>query len=320
MIIVTGANGFVGRALCAHFLRIGRPFRAIVRRHAPGTELDSNHHAVEDLATTPDAELDELFAGAAAIVHLAGRAHVADDGAPDSEELYHRANVVATEKLAQSAARVGVARFIFASTAKVNGEASTTGRPFDPDDPPSPQGAYARSKYETERVLLAACAGTATAPIVLRLPLVYGPGVKANFLTLMDEVASGRALPLGAVRNRRSLLFVGNLVEAIDAALVASPAPAGVHFIADAQPVSVPDLVRAIAAALGVKARLVRVPVPLLQLGGRMLGRGSVVNRLTRSMEVDASSFGAATGWRPRYSLAQGLAVTGGWWRTRHAL
>jgi nucleoside-diphosphate-sugar epimerase len=317
MVIVTGAGGFVGRALCGHFLRTGRPFHALVRRQPQGTALKPQERVADDLATVTDAEFDSLLAGASAVIHLAGRAHVVDERAREGLERYRQANVVATERLAQAAVRAGVARFVFASSAKVNGESSETGRPFDRDDPPQPQGAYAHSKYDAERALIAACAGTATAPIVLRLPLVYGPGVKANFLELLEEIAEGRTLPLGSVRNRRSLLFVGNLVEAIDAALVASPAPAGVHFVADDEVVSVPELLRAVASALGVKAHLVRAPVPLLQWGGRLLGKRAKVDRLTLSMEVDSSSFGAATGWRPRYSLAQGLAMTAAWWRTR---
>jgi nucleoside-diphosphate-sugar epimerase len=320
LVVVTGAGGFVGRALCAHFLATERLFRAIVRYHEPVTALPPHHYAVADLATTPDDELDALLGGAAAVVHLAGRAHVLRETATDPAAMYRAANVVATVRLTRAAIRAGVRRFVFASTVKVNGETSAPGRPFRPDDPPSPRDAYAMSKLEAERELVGLCAGTALAPVILRLPLIYGPGVKGNFLALLDEIARGRRLPLGAAHNERSLLYVGNLVEAIDAALDAPMPPCGVHFVADVGTVSVRDLARAMAEAFDVPARLLSVPEPLLKLAGRLSGRRAMVDRLTDSLEVDSSSFFAATGWRGRHTLAEGLAATARWWRIRHAL
>jgi UDP-glucose 4-epimerase len=238
----------------------------------------------------------------------------------DPTSAFRVANSLATTRLVQAALRARVARFVFASTVKVNGESTPAGRPFRPDDPPAPQDAYARSKLEAERELLRLTAGTALEPVILRLPLVYGPGVAGNFLALENEIARGNSLPLGAIRNRRSVLGVGNLVDAIDAALDAPVAPRGVHFIADEENVSVPELTRAIAASLGVDARLRRVPVPLLRLAGMLSGRRATIDRLTSSLEVDTSSFIAATGWRPRHSLAHGLVATAKWWRLRHSL
>jgi UDP-glucose 4-epimerase len=156
--------------------------------------------------------------------------------------------------------------------------------------------------------------------LVLRLPLVYGPGVKGNFLTLMDAIARGETLPLGAIRSRRSLLYVGNLVEAIAAALDTKPAPCGAHFVTDAQSVAVPELARAIGVALDEPVRLPSVPVPLLELGATLLGKRAAVLRLTRTLEVDAASFRAVSGWQPRFQLAEGLAETARWWRMRHAI
>jgi nucleoside-diphosphate-sugar epimerase len=320
LVVVTGAGGFVGRALCAHFLATGRLFRAIVRHHEPVTALAPQHHAVADLATTPDDELDALLGGAAAVVHLAGCAHVLRETATGAEPMYRSANVVATVRLAHAAIRAGVRRFVFASTVKVNGETSAPGRPFHPDDPPFPRDAYGQSKLEAERELAGLCAGTALAPIILRLPLIYGPGVKGNVLALLDEIARGRRLPLAAIRNRRSLVYVGNLVEAIDAALDAPMPPRGVHFVTDVDTVSVPDLVRAMAVALAVPARMLSVPVPLLKLAGWLSGRRAIIDRLTNSLEVDPSSFFEATGWRARHTLAEGLVATARWWRLRHAL
>lgn len=318
-VVVTGADGFIGRALAAHFDATGRPCRAIVRRQ----ERAPKHGArcvVPDLATVSDAALDAAVAGASAIVHVAGRAHVLDETALDPAAAYREANVVPTERLVHAAVLAKVPRFVFASSAKVGGEASAPGRPLHPADEPDPRDAYARSKLEAERTLATIAAGTATSAIVLRLPLVYGPGVKGNFLTLLDEVARERRLPLASIRNRRSLLYVGNLVEAVDAALDAPVAPAGVHYVADARSVAVPELVAAAGSALGVPARLVGAPVWVLELGGRILGRRAEIERLVASLEVDAGTFAAATGWAPRHDLAEGLAATAAWWRLRHAI
>ncbi len=319
-VVVTGADGFIGRALLAHFDAEGRACRALVRRIDPARPAKSGVRAAGDLATVPDAELDAHLSGARAVVHLAGRAHVLDDTDPEPAAAYASANVHATVRFARAAARAGVRRFIFASTVKVNGEASAPGRPFEPADPPHPRDIYARSKANAERELAAICDGTSVSPIVLRLPLVYGPGVKGNFLALLDEVARERPLPLGAIRNRRSLLYVGNLVDAIVAALDAPSAPAGVHFVTDAESVSVPALVTAVGAALGVPVRLKAVPVRLLAFAGQITGRRALIERLVGTLEADPTSFIDATGWRPRHSLAEGLDATARWWRLRHSI
>jgi UDP-N-acetyl-alpha-D-quinovosamine dehydrogenase len=320
LVAVTGAGGFIGSALIAHFRETGRPSRAVVRGRDSAKNLGPGAIVLRDLATATEPELDALVAGAGAVVHLAARVHVMDDTSSDPVSAFRVANALATTRLVQAAIRAHVARFIFISTVKVNGESTKPGRPFHPDDPPAPQDAYARSKLEAEREVLRLAAGSTLDPVILRLPLVYGPGVVGNFLALEDEIARGRALPLGAIRNRRSVLGVANLVEAIDAALDAPVAPRGVHFIADGESVSVPELTRAIAASLGIEARLRPVPVPLLRLAGLLSGRRAMVERLTRSLEVDPTSFIAATGWRPRHSLAHGLVATARWWRLRHSI
>ena len=320
LVVVTGAGGFIGRALIAHFRDTGRAFRAVVRGQESAKHLEPGAVVVRDLATATEAELDQVVAQASAVVHLAARVHVMEDTSNDPASAFRVANALATTRLVQAAIRARVARFIFISTVKVNGESTRPDHPFHPDDPPAPRDAYARSKLEAERELLRLAAGSTLDPVILRLPLVYGPGVVGNFLALEDEIARGRSLPLAAIRNRRSVLGVGNLVEAIDAALDAPVAPRGVHFIADGESVSVPDLTRAIAASLGVEARLRKVPVPLLRLAGFLSGRGAMIDRLTSSLEVDPTSFMAATGWRPRHSLAHGLVATARWWRLRHSI
>ena len=320
LVVVTGADGFIGRALVAHFDAAGRPYRALVRNVDPARKVRFGVRAMGDLGKLSDVDLDTQLAGARAIVHLAGRAHVVDETDPEPAATYVAANVAITERLAAAAVRAGVRRFVFASTVKVNGEASVAGRPFRPDDPAKPRDHYARSKRDAERKIAAICKGKSMKPIILRLPLVYGPGVKGNFLALLDEVARARPLPLGAVHNHRSLLYVGNLAAAIDAALDVPAPPAGVHFVTDAESVSVPALITGVAKALGVAVRLKPVPVRLLRFAGRVSGRRALIERLVGTLEGDPASFINATDWWPPYTLAEGLAETARWWKLRHSI
>jgi nucleoside-diphosphate-sugar epimerase len=319
LIVVTGAAGFVGRALCAHLAATGRTHRGIVRVPAARASRGTEFVALGDLAAVPDEQLAAAVGGAFAVVHLAGRAHVLRERALDPAAAYHAANVVATERLAAVAARAGVQRFIFASTVKVHGETTTPGRPFRADDPLSPRDAYARSKVAAERGLAAACEGTSMVPIVLRLPLVYGPGVRGNFLALLDAVARRAPLPFRSIDNRRDLLYVGNLVHAITALLDAREPASGAWLAADGEAVSTPDLVRRIAAALGVAPRLVPFPVPLLEFAARLSGRHAQQSRIVSSLEVDASLLRRRIGPLP-CTLDQGLVATAQWWRARHAI
>jgi UDP-glucose 4-epimerase len=319
-VAVTGAEGFVGRILCRHLITDGWPVRAMVRtppeHAAPAAEV----HVLGDLERADDAALQSALAGAYAVVHLAGRAHVLDERARDPQAAYHAANVEATERLARAAVRSGAQRFLFASTVKVNGEHTAAGKPFRPDDTPSPRDDYARSKLAAEHALIRACDGSRMVPLVLRLPLVYGPGVRGNFSKLLDAIAAERPLPIASIDNRRSLLYVRNLTDALATALASDRTPRGVHFLSDGASVSTPELVRAIAAALGVRARLFAVPVPLLRAAGALTRRGGEIERLVGSLEVDAQSFSAMTGWQPRYPLQQGLQETAIWWRARHSI
>jgi len=307
-IVVTGASGFVGTALCAHLRSRNLPFIGTVRKMQKG--LASDLQPVGDLAQLDDAALEDVVGGAAAVVHLAGRAHVMVEAERNSTRAYTEANLELTARLVRIAARTDVRRFILASSVKVNGERSRAGSPFRPKDTPNPQDAYARSKRAAEDELLDVAGRSAMSGVVLRLPLVYGRNAKGNFPRLVHAVVSGRRLPLASVRNRRSLVYVGNLVEAIETAILAPATFAGVHFVADAEAVSTPDLVRAIAVAWRVKARLFAVPVPLLRVAGVISGRSNVVARLTESLEVDTSSFRETTGWSPRWSLDAALSRT----------
>ena len=307
-VVVTGASGFIGTALCTHFRSRGLAFIGTVRQMQKG--LASDLQPIGDLSQLDDAALEDVVGGADAVVHLAGRAHVMVEAERNPSRIYTEANVDLTARLARIAARTEVRRFVFASSVKVNGERSRSGHPFLPVDAPNPQDAYARSKLAAEQALFDVAQGTSMSAIALRLPLVYGRNAKGNFARLVQAVVSGRRLPLASVRNHRSLLYVGNLVEAIEATVTAPGLSSGVHFVADAEAVSTPDLVRAIAVAWKVKARLFAVPEPLLRMAGLAAGRSVVVARLTDSLQVDTSSFREATRWSPRWSLDAALSRT----------
>ncbi|HET9669632.1 MAG TPA: NAD-dependent epimerase/dehydratase family protein [Casimicrobiaceae bacterium] len=295
-VAVTGAGGFIGRALCARLQEHGQPVRRLVRA-SRGDEADE---VAIDLERAQPEALARVLDGAMAVVHLAARVHRMEDSGADAEAAHRLVNVDVTERLALAAVTAGVRRFVFASTVKVNGETTPRGRAFRAGDAPSPQDAYARSKLAAERTLAQVSSGTSMLATTLRLPLVYGAGAGGNFRRLVDAVAARRFLPFGAIDNRRSVLGLDNLLDAIEAVLASDNAVIGAHFVADAQSVSTPALVRAIADALGVEPRLLSVPVGALKLGGALAGRSATIARLVGSLEVDASALARATAWQPR--------------------
>jgi len=214
--------------------------------------------------------------------------------------------------------RAGVRRVVFASTVKVYGETTARGRPFRAGDPARPHDDYARSKAEAERVLWERCRDAGTEAVVLRLPLTYGPGVKGNFLKLMEAIAAGRRLPFARAANRRSLLYVGNAVTAIEAALQRPWLVDETLPVADAESVSTAELIGRIARALGVPARLYPAPPLLMHAAAMLAGRARAAARLLSSLEIDATRFRELAHWKPSASLDEGLMATAAWWLARH--
>ena len=316
-VLVTGADGFIGKALCArlaaaHIDRVGA-VRTLRSDATPSRDLV----ALGDFAA---ADWTSVLDGVDAIVHLAGRAHVATALDASDPTPFVVANVHVTRRLLGAAVRAGVRRVVLASTIKVFGEATRPGRPFRAGDPAAPHDAYAHSKAGAENVLWQACREAAIEGVVLRLPLTYGPGVKGNFARLLDAVAAERRLPLGGIDNRRTLLYVGNAVSAIESSF-ATPALAGETLpVADAESVSTSDLVMRLARALGVSPRLFHVPAVVLRAGGVLLGRRASLARLLGTLEVDAARFRELARWTPPFTVDQGLAATAAWWRLQHSL
>lgn len=311
-ILVTGANGFVGRPLCARLAGLGHHVAAALR---PGAHLDGVAEIRAFAGLGRDSDWRGAVAGMDAAVHLAARVHVMRDSAHDPLAEFRAANVAATLRLAEQAAQAGLRHLVFMSSIKAAGE-ETGDRPFGPDDA-DPMDAYGVSKLEAEAGLRQAAESTGLAVTILRPPLVYGPGVKGNFRTLIRLVDRGVPLPLGLVRNRRSLIGVNNLTDAVRACLDAPP-PAGtvrVFTLCDAETPSTAELIRVLAAALGRPARLLPIPPALLRLAGWLTGRSAAVQRLTASLEVDLSAIAATLGWTPPETLQDGLAATARWWR-----
>jgi nucleoside-diphosphate-sugar epimerase len=310
-VLVTGASGFVGAALCPELLARGHEVRAAVRRlSAPAEGPPSMQQVlVEDIGDEIDWR--PVLDGVDAVVHLAAIAH---RGA--SEEEIRRVNLDGTVRLARAASGV-VRRFVFMSSVKVHGEDSGAGA-YTETDPTRPEDAYGRSKLEAERSLAELAARGGMELALVRPPLAYGPGVRANFLRLLRWVDSGLPLPFAGVRNRRSLVYIGNLVDAV-ARCVEHPRALGPFLVSDEETVSTPELVSRAARALERPAKLVHVPPVMLRLAGAITGRGDEIRRLTGSLVLDTSRARGILDWRPRFSLDRGLAETGRWFRAARA-
>jgi nucleoside-diphosphate-sugar epimerase len=302
-ILITGASGFVGSALVPALAPHHRVVLA-ARRAMPGEACESR--IVGEIG--PETDWSLALRGIDCVVHLAGLAHVTGD--PTS---FRRINTAGTLHLAEAAQRAGVARFVFLSSVKVNGEA-TTARPFRDDDTPLPAGPYGESKWAAEQGLAQLAAAGQMEIVILRPPLIYGPGVKANMLALLRLCRRGVPLPFGAIDNRRSLLYLGNLIDAIRR-VVEAPARPGcrTYLLRDGEDLSTAALVRALAAGLGRPARLLPIPPRLLAAALSLAGKSAAAERLLGSLTVDDSRFRADFGWRPPYSVEAGIAAMTAW-------
>ena len=307
-VLVTGATGFVGRTVLPDLLARGYRVRAALRRPAP---LPAGIETVTVAELGPDTEWEPALAGVDLVVHLAARVHMPGETGPEAAARYHRTNIEGTRRLAGAAVAAGVRRFVFMSSVKALGEGGD--EPLTEATPPAPGDPYGRSKLEAEAALGQA-AGTAMGWVVLRPPLVYGPGVGANFLRLLHLSRSGLPLPLAAVNNRRSLVFVGNLASAVGTVLGHPGAANQAFLVHDGTALAVPDLIRRLARHVGRPARLFPVPPRLLRLAARGLGARGAFERLCGSLEVDDSALRTATGWVPPVSTDQGLAATVAWY------
>ncbi|NYZ15079.1 NAD-dependent epimerase/dehydratase family protein [Azospirillum sp. RWY-5-1] len=312
-VLVTGATGFVGRHLVPLLLERGHAVRAAVRgTHSLPPQVETALIAGIDAHTDWSAALG----GIDAVVHLAARVHVMRDTAADPLAEFRAVNRDGTARLAEFAAAAGVARFVFVSSIKAVCNESRP-EPVSDRTPPDPHSPYGVSKREAELALAEIAARSGMQVCVLRPPLVYGPGVGGNFRTLMELVRRGVPLPLGAVDNRRSLLYVGNLADAIERCLNHPGASGGTFLLHDGDPPSTPTLIRDIAGALGLPARLIPMPAGALALAARLAGRSATWDRVGGSLVVDDRGIRSALEWAPPHDRAQGLQATAEWFKAR---
>ncbi len=307
-VLVTGSSGFVGRRLTLK-LASDRSVNLIAASRKPiqwpGFNTKTFLHG--DLCS----ELDwrEVLAGTDVVVHLAARVHVMQESVADPLGQFRRVNVAATARLAEQAAASGVRRFVYVSSIKVNGESTTDGHPFRSDDPPQPNDPYAMSKWESEVTLHQIAAATGMQVVIVRPPLVYGPGVGANFRAMMQWLLRGVPLPFGSIHNRRSLVALDNLSGLLVTCIRHPNAASRTFLAADGESVSTTQLLKRLARALGRPARLLPVPVAALQGAFSLFGKGEVGKRLCTSLEVDTSEAREVLGWRPTLSVDEGLKI-----------
>jgi nucleoside-diphosphate-sugar epimerase len=302
MILVTGAGGFVGTAVVSELAKQGISYRAVTRARREGC------FAIGDIG--PGTDWTAALDGVDAIIHLASRAHITSETVADPSAKFRTANLDSTLNLARQAIKAGVKRFVFISSIKVNGEATRPGRPFTAEDTPNPQNPYAQSKLDAEQGLFALSRESNLEVTVIRPPLVYGPGVKANFATMMDWVNRGIPLPLGSVHNRRSFVFVGNLADLIVVAASHPRAAGQVFLVSDGEDISTTELFKMMAQALGRPSLIMSLPAPLVALAAAAIGQRAVASRLTDSLQVDVSKTRALLGWEPRKNVCDGLRQT----------
>jgi len=308
MILVTGATGFVGGALVRRLAAERRSSDVVAAVRRIDVAWPEMVRPVQGGELLPTTDWSTALQGVRDLVHCAARVHVMNDKSPDSLTEFRRVNVQGTANLARQAAATGVRRFVFLSSIKVNGEFTELGRPFTADDVLSPKDPYGISKHEAEQLLRQIAADTGMEVVIIRPPLVYGPGVKANFESMMRWLAHGVPLPLAAVTgNRRSLAALDNLVDLIVTCLHHPAAANQTFLVSDGEDLPTADLLKRMGTALGHPARLFYIPPALLKLGATVVNKHSIYQRLCGSLQLDITKTRELLGWTPPVSVDQGL-------------
>jgi nucleoside-diphosphate-sugar epimerase len=306
-ILITGASGFVGHSLCSEAVARVFAVRGVTRASC---NLLKNVEGVVVTCMDGSTVWRYALSGCDAVIHLAARVHVMQEITADPLAEFRRVNVHGTLNLARQAAAAGVRRFVFVSSVKVNGESTQLGSPFKADDVSAPLDAYGLSKMEAEQGLRELAAQTGMEVVIIRPPLVYGPGVKANFAAMMRWLQHGVPLPLGAIHNQRSLVALGNLVDLIVLCLTHPAAANQTFLVSDGEDVSTSELLRRMGQAMGRPARLIPVPQSWLRYAAAMVGKPDVAQRLCGSLQVDITKTRQLLGWTPPLSLDEGLKKT----------
>lgn len=304
-VLLTGATGFVGSAVSERFSKSACELVLAGRKRGPS--LPASASFVETAGLDERTDWSLCLPGVQAVIHCAARVHIMNDKSADPLTEFRKANVEGTLKLARQAAAAGVRRFIFLSSIKVNGEGTELGKPYKADDTPAPVDPYGISKLEAEQGLMTLAAETGMEVVVIRPVLVYGPGVKANFRSMISWLAKGIPLPLGAIHNKRSLVALDNLVDLIVTCTDHPAAANQVFLVSDGEDLSTTELLQRMSLALGKSARLLPVPAFLLSTAARLLGKGGVAQRLCGSLQVDIEKTCRLLGWTPPVSADEAL-------------
>lgn len=305
-VLVTGGAGNVGSALLRGLANDpGIRLRAGVRAATASPLANCEYVAMGDLAA--GGGVSGIAEGCDVLVHTAARVHMMEEDAATAATAYRDTNVGGTLHVAEEAARAGVKRFVFVSTVKVHGESTKAGAPFREQDVPAPQDPYAISKLEAENALRELCGKAGMEYVIVRPPLVYGPGVGANFLALAQAVQRAMPLPLGAIRNSRSLVGIDNLVSFLRQCMDHPAAANEIFLVSDGHDLSSADLVRGLAKAMDRPARLLPAPVWLLRGVGALTGRGLAVQRLVDNLQVDIAKARTLLSWTPPVTVEEGL-------------
>ena len=304
VVVVTGANGFVGRVLCAEVSARGAAVRGITRSVCD-LPAGVNNLVIESFNASTDWR--DGLADCEVVVHLAARVHVMQDVAINPLVEFRVVNVQVTLNLARQAAAAGVRRFVFVSSIKVNGESTHFGQPFTAGDVPAPLDAYGVSKMEAEQGLRELSVQTGMEVVIIRPPLVYGPGVKANFFTMMRWLQRGVPLPLGAIYNQRSLVALDNLVDLIVTCMTHPAAVNQTFLVSDGEDVSTAELLRRMGQAMNRPACLIPIPAGWLERAASLIGKRDIALRLCGSLQVDIQETRQILGWKPPLTLDQGL-------------
>jgi nucleoside-diphosphate-sugar epimerase len=310
-ILVTGATGFVGQSLCTELIKRGWVTRAVLRSASGLLVAGCESVIVPEINADTDWRVAfEHGGGVDTVVHLAARAHVMHDDSSNPLAAFREINVAGTERLARAAAAKGVKRLVYVSSVKVNGEETFGEQQFAEADQPAPRDPYGRSKWEAEQALQRVAAETGIEIVIVRSPLVYGPGAKGNFALMLSALRRGLPLPLASARNLRSLVYIGNLVDALIACATHPAAAMQTFLVSDGEDVSTPDLLCRLGAALGHPARLLPCPLFLLRCGGWVFGYSGQLDRLLGSLRVDSRKIRRELNWKPPFTLQQGLIAT----------
>lgn len=308
-VLVTGANGFIGHALCARLLSEGFYVRGAVRRHSSACEPQGIDISIIN-SIGRDTDWTNALRGIDVVIHLAARVHVMRESVHDPLLAFREVNVMGTERLAQMSVSAGVRRIIYISSIGVNGESTEQGA-FTEDDIPSPCSPYAISKWEAEEIIRAFSG--AMEVVIMRPPLVYGPHAPGNFSRFMQLINSGFPLPFGGINNRKSFIYLGNIIDALVKCVQKVEAIGKTFLVSDGQDVSTPDLIRMIAKAMGKKARLFPCPAPLLKMIGNIAGKSDEIERLSGSLQIDSAKIRRELNWTPPFTMEQGIRTTADW-------